>query len=104
MFIEVDLALTHWTDNHVFVWDVRISFDYQPSERPDYVDGHMTYPGCDAGIVDMQVERREFTRTSNGTASDWVEFKGATDSEVAEWAVEIMEAINQEFIDNMGEQ
>ena len=58
----------------------------------------------DSAIVDIQVERREYTLASMGTQTEWVLFDEATEAEEAEWCCEIMEAINQEFIDNMGEQ
>ena len=93
-------ALTHWTDEDGAEWDIKILFSYQPAEGPDYEDGHMTYPGCESGIVDMQVERWE----SYAYVANWVLFDGATDKEEAEWAVEIHEAINQKFIDDMGEE
>ena len=90
-------ALTHWTDEDGAEWSIKILFSYQPAEGPDYEDGHMTYPGCESGIVGLQVERK-------GNGADWSIWNGATDKEEAEWAVEIHEAINQKFIDGMGEE
>ena len=105
MILKDDHALTHWTDNQDHEWEIKILFSYQPSEPMQTNPDHPMFgPGCDAGIVDMQVERREFTVLSNGTATGWVLFDGATDSQEADWSVEIMEAINQEFIDGMGEE
>ena len=95
-------ALTHWTDPDTDAeWSIKILFSYQPAEGPDYEDGHMTYPGCDAGIVDMDIARKELVGLD---VWDWVEFDGATDKEEDEWAIEIHEAINQKFIDDMGEE
>ena len=105
MILNDDHALTYWTDNQDYEWEIKILFSYQPSKPMQTNPDHPMFgPGCDAGIVDMQVERREFTVLSNGTATGWVLFEGATDKEEADWSVEIMEAINQEFIDNMGEE
>jgi hypothetical protein len=27
--------------------DVVVEYEYSPAEKPDYEEGHMTYPGCD---------------------------------------------------------
>jgi len=89
------IARTYWTDEHDAEWYIRILFSYQPAERPDYEDGHMTYPGCDAGIVDMQVERLDLT--------GWELFDEVTQKEMDDWSVEIMEAINQQ-VDDRGNE
>ena len=106
MKLNIDnTAETTWEGPEGEEWEVRILFSYQPSEPMQTNPDHPMFGrGCDAGIVDMQVERREFTVLSNGTATGWVLFDGATDSQEADWKIEIMEAINQEFIDNMGEE
>ena len=112
MKLEDGVALTHWQEYDGTEWDIRIKFSYQESEGPDYEEGHMVYPGCDAGIVDMQVERKEYCFIKNGlvnfdgSASElkWVEFPYATDEEEAAWAVEILEAINQQFMDDRGNE
>lgn len=66
----------------------------------------MVYPGCDAGIVDMQVERLEYQRAVGSEAMEraWVLFPYATDKEEADWAIEIMEAINQQWMDDRGNE
>ena len=98
-------ALTHWTDEDDVEWDIKILFSYQPAEGPDYEDGHMTYPGCDAGIVDLQVERNipiydiHLTRL----VDNWV-LQECTDDEVAAYSVEIMEAIDKQAMDDRGNE
>ena len=96
-------ALTHWEDDNGAEWDIKILFSYQPAERPDYEDGHMVYPGCEAGVVDIQVERREYTLESMGTQTEWVLFDEATEAEEAEWSAEIMTVINQQGDDRGNE-
>ena len=92
-------ARTHWTDEDGAEWDIKILFSYQPAERMEPNPDHPMFgPGCDAGIVDMQVERWE----SYAYVANWVLFDGATEAEEAEWCVEIMEAINQQAMDDRG--
>jgi len=97
-------AETTWCDDNGAEWSVKIIFHYQPEEGPDYEEGQMVYPGCPAAIVDIQVERREYTLASMGTQTEWVLFDEATEKEEAEWCCDIMEAINQQFMDNRDEE
>jgi len=91
MKLENGYALTHHEDEDGAEWDIRISYDYQPFEGPDYEDGHMVYPGCEAGIVDIQVERNEPIYD----VANWVEYEEYTDKESDDWACEIHELINK---------
>ena len=106
MQLNDDYALTTHEDENGAEWEIKILFTYQPFEGPDYEEGREVYPGCDASIQNIQVERLEpiYIGGINTGDESWVLFDGATEKEEADWAVEIMEAINQEFIDNMGEQ
>ena len=90
-------ALTQWEDEDGAEWDIKILFSYQPAERMEPNPDHPMFgPGCDAGIVDMQVERDEPIYD----VTNWVEFDGATDKEEAEWSCEIHELINQQGEDD----
>lgn len=107
MKLEDGVALTHWEGDDETEWDIRIKFSYQESEPEQRNPDHPYFgPGCDAGIVDMQVERLEYHRTVNSGSmqQQWVLFPYATDDEEAAWAVEILEAINQQFMDDRGNE
>ena len=102
MKLNIDnTAETTWEGPEGEEWEVRILFSYQPSEPMQTNPDHPMFgPGCDAGIVDMQVERNEPIYD----VTNWVEYDGYTDSELKDLAAEIHELINQEFIDGMGEE
>ena len=93
-------ALTHWYDDNDSQWDIKILFSYQPEEGPDYEDGHMVYPGCQAGIVDIQIERNEPIYD----VTNWVEFDGASTSDEATWAMEILTLITAGGNDDRGNE
>lgn len=46
---------THWEDDNGHEWDIRVMFDYQPSEPEEYA-----YPGCDSSVTINSVDRVEF--------------------------------------------
>ena len=92
MKLQNGYALTTHEDEDGAEWQVRLSYDYQPFEGPDYEDGQMVYPGCESGVTEVTVERNEPIYD----VDNWVEFDEATDIELAGWAEEIHELINTE--------
>ena len=92
MKLENNTAFTHWENEAGQEHEVRIGFDYQPFENPDYKDGHMVYPGCEAGVVITQVD----LLVVNGWIDEW---NGATARQDADWVAEIHDLINQQAKD-----
>lgn len=49
---------SHWEDDNGVEWDIRVMFDYQPSEPEEYDrETHTGYPGCDSSVTINAVER-----------------------------------------------
>lgn len=102
MLLKDDYALTTHEDENGAEWDIRISFDYQPFEAAEYgKDGNCEYPGCESSVSITGTERLE---PADIDVFEWMEWNNESDSQCKDWEAEIYEAINQEFIDNRGEE
>ena len=94
-------AETTYEDDDGAEWELLILYthrEFEPEQcNPDRPG---LGPGCDEEITDIEVMRNEPVYD----VKHWYRFEDFTDSQEADWKTEIMEAINQEFIDGMGEE
>lgn len=67
-------------------WDIRVYFDYQPSERHTY-----DQPACDQDASVNSVERNEPIYD----VATWFEFQDYSEFQQVEWETEILELINK---------
>ena len=95
MILKDDYALTTHEDENGAEYDVKVFFSYQPFEA-ETLEG----PAVEARVDELEVIRNEPIYD----VANWVEYDGYSDSELKDLAAEIHELINQEFIDNMGEE
>ena len=95
MKLKDDHAITHWEDDDGSEYEIRLSFILNPEEKQTHWE-----PGNPAYVEVEFVERKELVGLD---VYGWVEFE-VTDEIFAGYSVEIMEAINQQFIDRMGEE
>ena len=100
MQLKDDHALTTHECSMGAEWDIKVFFNYTKPTKPEYQDGLMVYPGDQEGVEIEATERNEPIYD----VANWVEYDGYSDSEIKDLAAEIHELINQEFIDNMGEE
>ena len=93
--LDDNTALTHWEGEMGEEYEIKLSFIFNPEEKQTHWE-----PGIPAHVEVEFVERKELVGLD---VYGWVEFE-VTDEIFADYNVQIMEAINQEFIDNMGEE
>lgn len=97
--LDGNTYLTTYEDPDTLIeYDLRVHFDYQPKEEPEY-SSYGAYPGCDEEVASNDVERRECAGKGDPEGK-WIPWTGFTDIQQLDWEVEIQELINQQAKDN----
>lgn len=79
--------------------DVRVHYDYQPEEGPEYDHDklYLVYPGCPQEVTIHNVEFHEYTMDKYGTIEKaWVDAWDESLDHHDKWEEDILESINQD--------
>lgn len=76
---------THEDPDTLIEYDMRIHFDYSPSEKRTN-----DYPGCEEEVTVTEVERKDLPAHH----FRWAKWEDFTDVQQLDWEVEIQELIN----------
>ena len=86
-----DYMETTLEDDNGAECDIRVFYEYQPSENAEYEEGRVVYPGCESFVTINGVERNE----PFYDVDDWNEFYDYDEKQEAAWSEEIHDLINK---------